>query len=363
MTYRFGGCSDGLTSATIPPMNRTKRSLFIGVLLGILVMGATALAGDLGQVSQHIGAFNWSLTPWILGAACFSYAVRFVKWHFLVRRAGASGITPASDARIFLSGFPLSVTPGKVGEALKAVWLDQTAGLPMSGGLSVVLADRLSDGLAMVLLSTIGIVALPSAWPAFGLAAGALVLVITLSQFRQITLRILALVNRLPLVGHLGPSATRFYEAAHRLLRPKPALAAVMLGAVAWCGEGAATFGVLVGLGQTPSLELLSIAVFAFAFSTIIGALSALPGGLGATEASLAGLLALLLSLPAAIAVAATLLLRLATLWFAVMIGLATWAVSPNLVLARSSSRNAEFVKKGTIGTAPPERGGGERSI
>ncbi len=343
-------------------MDRTKRNLLFGLLLGVLVMGATALAGDLRQVTGDIGRFDWPLAPWILGAACFSYGVRFVKWHYLVRRSGAADLTPAADARIFLSGFPLSVTPGKVGEALKAVWLNQAAGLPVSQGLSVVLADRLSDGLAMVLLSTAGVLALPRAWPAFGAAAGALILVVVLSQFRRLTLGLLEAGARLPWIGQLMPAASRFYEAAHGLLRPRPALVAVILGGAAWFAEGAATFGVLVGLGVPASPGLLATAVFAFAFSTIIGALSALPGGLGATEASLAGLLVLLVHLPAATAAAATLLLRLATLWFAVLIGLVTWALSPNLVLARTQPTPDQFVKESTIGAAPAGTDRGEPS-
>ncbi len=343
-------------------MERTKRSLLLGLLLGALVMGATALAGDLRQVTVHIGSFDWRLAPWILGAACFSYAVRFVKWHYLVRRAGASDLVPSVDARIFLSGFPLSVTPGKVGEALKAVWLNRAAGLPVSRGLSVVLADRLSDGLAMVLLSTAGVLALPGAWPAFGVAAGALILVVVLSQFRHLTLHLLELGHHLPIVGHLAPAATQFYEAVHSLLRPKPTLVAVLLGCAAWFGEGVATFGVLVGLGLEPSAGLISIAVFAFAFSTIIGALSALPGGLGATEASLAGLLVLLVPLPTPTAAAATLLLRLATLWFAVLIGLVAWALSPDLLLARQTPGPAEFVNESTIGSPPAGQDAGGRT-
>jgi len=326
-------------------MQRAKRSLLLGFLLGALVLGLTALAGDLRQVAGHIGAFDWRLAPWILGAACFSYTVRFIKWHFLVRRSGAVHLGRGEDARIFLSGFPLSVTPGKAGEAIKAIWLNQASGLPVSSGLSVVLADRLSDGLAMVLLSTAGVLALPGAWPAFGVAAGALVVIVALSQLRQLSLMLLTLGQRLPVVGRLTPAATRFYEAAHSLLRPMTTLVAVLLGGAAWFGEGAATFGVLVGLGLTPSTSLLSLAVFAFAFSTIIGALSALPGGLGATEASLAGLLVLLVPLPTATAAAATLLLRLATLWFAVLIGLVAWALSPNLVLARRAAESTDLVK------------------
>ena len=46
-----------------------------------------------------------------------------------------------------------------------------------------------------------------------------------------------------------------------------------------------------------------------------------LPGGLGATEASLTGLL-VLLNIPKDISVASTFIIRVATLWFAVLLGI-----------------------------------------
>ena len=53
-----------------------------------------------------------------------------------------------------------------------------------------------------------------------------------------------------------------------------------------------------------------------------MGAVSALPGGLGAADASIGGLLIILLDLSKEMSVAATLLIRLCTLWFGVGIGL-----------------------------------------
>ncbi len=52
----------------------------------------------------------------------------------------------------------------------------------------------------------------------------------------------------------------------------------------------------------------------------MIGAISFLPGGLGATETSLAGLL-ILAKIPKGVAIAAVFIIRVATLWFAVLIG------------------------------------------
>jgi uncharacterized membrane protein YbhN (UPF0104 family) len=80
------------------------------------------------------------------------------------------------------------------------------------------------------------------------------------------------------------------------------------------------------------------MSIFALSFSTVIGAVSALPGGLLTTDASIAGMLVLLLGLDLGTAAAATLLIRLATLWFAVGLGMAVWITSGEL-LGRSEAR------------------------
>ena len=81
------------------------------------------------------------------------------------------------------------------------------------------------------------------------------------------------------------------------------------LGTVAWLGEGVAMYLVLLGLGVAPTTYAFGMAVFVLSFSTIVGAISALPGGLVAADGSIAGMLALLLGLSATTAASATLLI------------------------------------------------------
>ena len=89
---------------------------------------------------------------------------------------------------------------------------------------------------------------------------------------------------------------------------------------------------VLLGLGITKGWNTFSMAVFILSFSTVIGAVSALPGVLGASEASIAGMLTLLMDLDKGIAASATLLIRFATLWFGVALGLMVWAFARHLL-------------------------------
>ncbi|GAB4495253.1 MAG: lysylphosphatidylglycerol synthase transmembrane domain-containing protein [Anaerolineales bacterium] len=310
------------------------RRLLPGLLLGFLVLLALILVSDLRQVSAQMLAFRWQLYPLVLLFTLFNYGLRFVKWHFYLAQIGINldALTLRESARLFFAGFPLAVTPGKAGEALKGYWLNQKTGIPTARGISVVLAERISDGLAVLLLSTLGVIAYPRYWLAFAFVLAALLTVILISQIRPLALALLGIGEKLPIISRFSHSLREFYEGSFALFRPKTMLTAVSLGTVAWLGEGIGLYFILLGLGVPASWQAFSLAVFILAFSTVIGAASALPGGLGAAEASISGMLIVLLNLSTETAAAATLLIRFATLWFAVAIGLVVWAFSRDLL-------------------------------
>ena len=308
------------------------RRLSLGLLFGFLVMLVLILVGDLRQVGGRVLSFRWSLFPLVILLTLFNYLLRFFKWHYYLFQIGVRDFSLFESARLFVAGFPLAVTPGKVGEALKGVWLKNATGVPIARGISVVLAERISDGLGVLLLSTLGVIAYPRYWPGFAIVLGGLLAIIVISQIRPLALTLLEFGEKLPLVKRFIQPLREFYEGSFALFRPKATLIAVGLGMISWLGEGIGMYVILLGLGVPPSWETLSIAVFVLAFSTVIGAVSALPGGLGAAEASIAGMLTLLLGLEADISAAATLLIRFATLWFGVALGLIVWSFSRHLL-------------------------------
>ena len=303
-----------------------------GLIFGFLVFLVLILVGDLRQVSNQMLGFQWKYYPLVLLLTLFNYLLRFFKWHYYLGLVGVKNFSLIQSARLFLAGFPLAVTPGKVGEALKGVWLQKETGVPTSRGISVVLAERVSDGLGVLLLSTLGVIAYPRYWPAFAIILSGLVILILIIQIRPAALWLLDLGGRLPLIKRFSEGLLEFYEGSYSLFRPKATLVAVSLGTISWLGEGIGMYLVLLGLGVAPGWTTLSAAVFVLAFSTVVGAVSALPGGLGAAEASIAGMLSLLLALNRDTAAAATLLIRFATLWFAVALGLVVWGFSRKLL-------------------------------
>jgi uncharacterized protein (TIRG00374 family) len=92
----------------------------------------------------------------------------------------------------------------------------------------------------------------------------------------------------------------------------------LVLSVLAWAAEGVGLYYLVYFLGY--EIDLLTC-LFIFGFSMLIGAITFLPGGLGGTEVTMVKLLALQ-NVSSSSAVAITLLLRLATLWFSVALGL-----------------------------------------
>jgi len=313
-------------------MKRFYRRFLSGLILGFLVFLGLILLGDIRQVGSRLASFKWQYLPIVLAGTLFNYVLRFIKWHYYLAQIGIKDLPIVESARLFVSGFPLAVTPGKVGEALKGVWLNMATGTPIARGITVVLAERISDGLAVLMLSTLGVIAFPQYWPAFALILGSLLLFILLTQLRPLVLSFLGFLNRFSKIQRFIRTLYEFYDGTRILFRPQATITAVSLGTIAWLGEGIAMYFVLVGLGIPQGWTTFSMAVFILSFSTVIGAVSALPGGLGAAEASIAGMLTLLMDLPKEVAASATLLIRFATLWFGVGIGLILWAFSRDLL-------------------------------
>jgi uncharacterized membrane protein YbhN (UPF0104 family) len=129
-------------------MTTTLRRILAGFLFGVIVYLVLILLSDIRQVGSHLRDFDWRLTPLILAGTLFNYLLRFIKWHYYLRLIGVRELPLAESARIFIAGFPLAVTPGKIGEALKGLWLNHWTDTSTSLGVSVVLAERVSDGLA-----------------------------------------------------------------------------------------------------------------------------------------------------------------------------------------------------------------------
>lgn len=305
-------------------IDQLRRRLVLGVLLGVIVLSAILLITDASALADAFREFNWQLTPLIVGVILVNYVLRFVKWQYYLRIINVENLRRRDSWLIFISGFTMVMTPGKVGELLKAYLVRSRTGAELSRTVPVVLIERLTDGMATLLLIGIGVIVFPFGWPIFVAGLGGALLVLFLVQREGIVLSILGKLRRTRFTARVN-ALEGLYRSTQFLLAPRPLGVAVGLGVISWFGECVAFFVILTGLGIEPSWHLLLAATFVFGVSAWAGALSFLPGGLGATEASAVTLLTITISDAAmneSVAVAATLLMRFATLWFGVFLGI-----------------------------------------
>ena len=298
------------------------------MVLGIVVVAGLAVYADLSKMAEVLRRFEWWLLPFILLFTLFNYALRFYKWDVYLRMVGATGVSKRNSLLIFLSGMAMSMTPGKVGELLKAYLLKQVRGTPIATSAPIVMAERVTDGIAMLVLASVGLVLFD--YGRILLIAIAILAVMFLAVFQNRALfeRLLSMGERLPVVSKGVHHFHAFYESSYELFRLPNLLFGVGIGVVSWFGEVIAFVLVMMGLGVPFSVLLVVICAFIISASTLIGSVTLLPGGLGTTDASIAGMLIFLvpaqlgIPMPQDTAIAATLLIRFATLWFGVGIGL-----------------------------------------
>ncbi len=295
------------------------RRLLYGVIAGVIIYAAFAVFADARALSDHVGRVPWVVIAGACALSVANYLLRFVKWHGYLHLLDID-LQPGRSLLVFLAGLSMSISPGKVGEVIKSALLKRSHNLSMARTAPVVLAERLTDVLGLVVLASVGIVAFQSGSLGFGAALLAVLAMVAFVQSDSLVHRVLDIIEKLPWIGQYRTQLQQSYRSTKTLLQWRPLAAMTLLSAVAWSMEVLA-FGWIIGhLGA--NAPLLMESCFVYATSTLAGALSFLPGGLGVTEASLTGLLLWTqLFDELTLALAATYLIRFTTLWFGVMVG------------------------------------------
>jgi len=305
-----------------------RNKISVSVLLGLAVVVILGLLSDIGQVGQSFSTFDWAMLPAVLGFTLLNYVLRWAKWDYYLRRMGMGQSVGYGDSGLlFTSGMVMAVTPGKVGEVLKSYLLKRINGTPISASAPIVLAERVTDGLAMLLLMGFGLMLYAPARPAFFALLVLTVVGLLVLQSRALVLWISNLMLKLPYGQKIVPRLLTAYDSSQRLLSLHILLPSTLISLVSWFGECVAFYYVLRGLGVPESFLLLQQATFAFAASTLFGLVSFLPGGLGVSEASSTGLLVLLIPMASGPATTATIIIRFCTLWFGVTLGAIALAI------------------------------------
>jgi uncharacterized protein (TIRG00374 family) len=300
-------------------MQSTIRRVLYVMLLGVAVYGAFAVWRGLGAMGETLGAFQW----WAFAAACAlafgNYVLRYFKWELYLGQLEIRGVPKLDSFLTFLSGFVLTVTPGKVGEVFKSIVLFETQGVPIAKTAPIVVAERVTDLIGVIVLIVLGSLGFKGGLVWAGAGAAVVATLLAVISSRTLSLAIIGRIERMPgKLGRLGPKLHQAYDSLATMLAPKNLVLPTLLSIGAWSLECLSLWVILRGFGQETSAPLC---FFFYATSTLAGALVPVPGGLGVTETFLQGQMHELGHVSMNVSTAAMILVRFATLWFAVLVG------------------------------------------
>lgn len=254
------------------------------------------------------------------GLCLLNYALRGWRWRLWMAAQGRP-LAIRSGLRYYLAGYTFTPTPANVGESLRGMMLDPP--LPADRSLAIFGAERIADLLGLLLLAMPAgalLLAQAARWRgadtgtdgALALGGSVLVIVViggaTLASARTRMAwaqRIERLMARVPAM-----------HAARLCLVQKPMIW-MPLTLAAWAAQGLAAWLLCADAGIVLAPWM---ACGFYALAMVGGALSMLPAGLGGMEALFTGLL-VLQGADLGAAALATVLVRVLTLWLAVLLG------------------------------------------
>ncbi len=298
-----------------------KKKIIFSVVLGAVVFLGLSIYANFNELLEAFAFYNWLMFPAILILSLFNYLFRFLRWEYYTKTLDIK-IERKMSFLIFLSSFIMSVTPGKIGEVFKSYLLKEQNGTPVSKSAPIVFAERITDFLSLVLLSLTGALM-------FGYGTNLIIgfgiffiLLVFIISNRKLSYAIIGFMEKLKFVSRISGKIHTAYDSIYQMVRLKELIITIILSIFAWSFECLSFYLVINGFSVigAPHIDIF-IATFIYGFATIVGAITMLPGGLGATDASITGLL-VLLTIPKSVSVAATLIIRVATLWFAVIVGI-----------------------------------------
>ncbi len=298
-------------------LQKLKKNIIIIIAIsGLLYLGLT-IYGDYNLVILAFERFNWVYLPLLLSLTYLNFVTRFVKWHYYLNNINVQ-LSYKDSFAIFMSGLVMSISPGKMGELVKSYMIKQITGDPISKTAPVVLVERITDFISLILLAVIGAYVFDYGKViVVGTGIFFILLVLLLSQ-RKLALSLIEFFGKLKFLHKYSDKLYEAYESSYILLKIKPLILMIGVSLISWFFECFGFYLIIYNFDLNISVLW---STFIYSFSTIAGSITMLPAGLGVTEGSLT-LLLVEGGVAKNIAVASTFIIRVVTLWFALFVGI-----------------------------------------
>lgn len=297
--------------------SRIVKSVLIFSLVGIAVYGVGTVASDYKAIGSALVRFPIDSLSLVLALVIIGWLLRGLRFHFYLQQIGEQ-IPLAYSISDFLAGFALTGTPGKIGEAMKSVFLKRDYNVSITKVIGILVVERLMDLFGVLLLGSLSLL-LFKGWIGLFLVCALLVIAVGLFLCMEGIYRpVLTWLTRFRILNWPARKVLSALLSGKELMTFRIFSIGLILSTLSWAMESFSLYIIMKGFSLSATLLEAN---FIYSFSTLVGALSMAPGGIGGTEAGMVGLMAFM-GITYSEALPAVLLIRICTLWFAILVGL-----------------------------------------
>ena len=290
------------------------------ILILVAVVGIYAIflfTSDFGIVLEKISNFKINYLPLILFFVSASWIPLIIKWHFLLKNSEVD-VPLTKSIAVFFSGVAFEITPGQIGALIKSQILKTSYNIPRTKTVPIVIVEKVYDLIGAILASVIGIIILGMEIYLIAIAISVLAFIFFFMYHKPASELFFNRITKLKFFSKHIENISGFYEIVQKSTNVRAATICILLALAYWFMVSAAAYYTLISF-DVNILDYLKVLAI-YSTSTLLGAISFIPAGIGITEGSIAGLFTLN-GIDVSTALILAVMIRIFTLWYSVSVG------------------------------------------
>ena len=290
------------------------------ILVLVAVIGIYAIflfVSDYNIISEKISNFKINYLPLILLLVSASWIPLIIKWHFLLKNCEID-IPLKKSIAVFFSGVAFEITPGQIGALIKSQILKTSYNIPRTKTVPIVIVEKVYDLIGAILASVIGIIILGMEIYLIAIAISVLAFIFFFMYYKPASELFFNRITKLKFFSKHIENISGFYEIVQKSTNVRAATICILLALAYWFMVSAAAYYTLISF-DVNILDYLKVLAI-YSTSTLLGAISFIPAGIGITEGSIAGLFTLN-GIDVSTALILAVMIRIFTLWYSVSVG------------------------------------------
>ncbi|MGI0100711.1 MAG: lysylphosphatidylglycerol synthase transmembrane domain-containing protein [Candidatus Micrarchaeaceae archaeon] len=297
-------------------IHRLRLFAMLGLGASIAVFILVAIFGGFKGVISTIEHANTYFYSMAFVCVFLGFMARYGKWGYYMHRLGIK-VDQTKSFLIYLSAGSMDITPGRVGRIIAAYTLKKVTNIKFMSIAPIVTMDLFTDFFGFAILAFFTALYVRK-YLVYVLAFDLILIIPFILVINPWIFNYIKTKKKWHFLGRLARHGDNYYMSQNKLNKPSIYIGSLLFTVPADILNSMGLYFSLLAIGIKPKAV---ISLFIFATSQIFGMVSTLPGGIGVTDATLVALIKAMLGLSPAASSAVTIMTRMATLWFGVVLG------------------------------------------